>query len=197
MYYIGEENKVVLFDENREKLEITASLIPEYQGLEIQEVPEGYVIVDFELVTVEEAQEKQAEIRKQTFLEDFFKVGEYGYYRRTPKGYQSAIESINTAFNNFILMQQAGITEFPADVFIFYTEPDFTDPEQCTEEWLVAHQYKNNAWTAQEFGVFYSTFTRAWNNQEHETTETSVDEEEPTEENVETPAEESGGTENG
>ena len=156
-----------------------------------------YIYNNGEIVLNPNYDKEQAEIRKRTFLEDFFKVGEYGYYRRTPKGYQSAIESINTAFNNFILMQQSGITEFPADVFIFYTEPDFTDPEQCTEKWLIEHQHKNNTWTAQEFGAFYSAFTRAWNNQEHETIETPVDEEEPTEENIETPAEESGGTENG
>ena len=35
--------------------------MPQYEGLEIKEVEEGYVIYDFELMTVEEMEEKQAQ----------------------------------------------------------------------------------------------------------------------------------------
>lgn len=58
MYYIEKENKIVLFDEDRQKLQDTLALMPQYKDLEIKEVQEGYVIVDFELMTIEEAQEK-------------------------------------------------------------------------------------------------------------------------------------------
>lgn len=106
--------------------------------------------------------------REDDFKSKFFNVFGYGWYRRYPKGYQSAIESINTAFNNFDVMQKEGIVEFPANVFIFYTQPDFTKPEECTEEWLVEHQYKNQAMTIQEFNNFYKIFTNSWNAKEHE-----------------------------
>lgn len=58
MYYIEKENKIVLFDENRQIIINTIEQLPEYKDLEIKEVQEGYVIVDFELMTIEEAQEK-------------------------------------------------------------------------------------------------------------------------------------------
>ena len=37
MFYIEKDNKIVLFDEDRKKLEKTISLRPQYAGLEIQE----------------------------------------------------------------------------------------------------------------------------------------------------------------
>ena len=110
-----------------------------------------------------EYEDEQAEKRKETFEVDFFKVGNYGYYRKSPRGYSSAVESINTAFNMVSV-----IGSLPAGTLIFYTEPDFYDESQCTEEWLVAHQIRSEAMTAQQFGEFYAQFMTAWNTQEHE-----------------------------
>ena len=59
MYYIEQDNKIVLFDEDLSKLQDTLEFMPQYKDLEIQEVQEGYVIVDFELMTVEEAEQKE------------------------------------------------------------------------------------------------------------------------------------------
>ena len=61
MYYIQQDEKIVLFDENKQKLQDTISFMPQYEGLEIKEVGEGYIIYDFELITVEEMKEKQAQ----------------------------------------------------------------------------------------------------------------------------------------
>ena len=113
-------------------------------------------------------EQEQAAIREADFKSNFFHVEGYGWYRRQPKGYSSAIESLNTAFNSFVVMQQMGVENFPADVFIFYRTPDFTKPEECTEEWLIAHQTKNETMTALEFGNFYATFANTWNAEEHE-----------------------------
>ena len=112
-------------------------------------------------------EEELAKIRENDFKSKFFNIEGIGWYRRHPKGYQSAIESLNTAFNNFVIMQKQGIEEFPAGVFIFYIEPDYTKPEECTEEWLIEHQFKNQVMTAEQFGAFYTTFTNAWNAREH------------------------------
>lgn len=54
MFYIQQDEKIVLFNEDKQKLEDTIAFMPQYKGLEIQEVQEGYVIYDFELMTVEE-----------------------------------------------------------------------------------------------------------------------------------------------
>jgi hypothetical protein len=100
--------------------------------------------------------------RKKAFLQDFFKVGDIGYYRKKPKGYQSAIESINTAFN--ICSKTGGL---PANTLIFYPEPNFKIEEQCTEQWLIAHQIKLPAMTAAQFDELYIAFVTAWNEEEH------------------------------
>ena len=61
MFYIQQDNKIVLFDEDKQKLQNTIAFMPQYEGLEIKEVQEGYVIYDFELMTVEEKEEKEAQ----------------------------------------------------------------------------------------------------------------------------------------
>ena len=59
-YYIEKDNKILLFDEDKQKLQNTIDFMPQYKGLDIQEVPEGYVIYNFELMSVEEMEEEQA-----------------------------------------------------------------------------------------------------------------------------------------
>ena len=61
MFYIQQENKIVLFDEDKQKLQDTITFMPQYEGLKIKEVQEGYVIYDFELMTVEEMEAKEAQ----------------------------------------------------------------------------------------------------------------------------------------
>ena len=61
MFYIQQDEKIVLFDEDKQKLQDTIAFMPQYEGLEIKEVEEGYVIYDFEIMTVEEMEEKQVQ----------------------------------------------------------------------------------------------------------------------------------------
>ena len=65
MFYIENENKILLFDEDKQKLQDTIAFMPQYEGLEIKEVEEGYVIYDFELMTVEEMEAKQAQAERE------------------------------------------------------------------------------------------------------------------------------------
>lgn len=116
----------------------------------------------FEIVDSTPTPEEQDAIRRVEFENTFFYIEGYGWYRKQPKGYSSAMESVNTAFNAVNL---AGT--LPAGTLIFYTAPDFTDAEQCTEEWLVEHQTKSEAMDAAAFGVFYLKFVEAWNSSEH------------------------------
>lgn len=115
-------------------------------------------------------EEEEANIREQAFKSDFFEIPNFGWFRKVPKGYSSAVESLNTAFNAVTIMQS-----LPAGTLIFYQAPDFTKPEECTEEWLIEHQTTNEQMTAQEFGAFYIAFMTAWNNQEHVTEEEEDD----------------------
>ena len=62
MFYIENDNKILLFDDDKQRLQNTiAFTTPQFQGLEIKEVEEGYVIYNLELMTVEEMKEKQAQ----------------------------------------------------------------------------------------------------------------------------------------
>ena len=107
--------------------------------------------------------EPTASDREKDFKSNFFKVEGYGYYRRKPKGYTSAIESINTAYN--MAKENNGL---PAGILIFYPEPDFNNAEECTEEWLVANQIILPAKTLAEFVSLYNLFITTWNRQEHQ-----------------------------
>lgn len=125
-------------------------------------------------------EQEETAFREEDFKSKFFEIPTFGWYRKEPKGYSSAVESLNTAFNAVTILQK-----LPANMLIFYQEPDFSDPEQCTEEWLIAHQIKNEEMTIQQFGDFYMAFMTAWNTEEHETPEpqpTEPTEPEPTEE---------------
>ena len=126
----------------------------------------------------EEIEEMAIAQRKAEFEDKFFEVPNYGWYRKKPKGYQSAIESLSIAFNAVSILGS-----LPANTLIFYAKPDFTKPEECTEEWLVQHQTFNEEMSAQVFGTFYMNFVTAWNNQEHVAVESEpLPEEEQTEE---------------
>ena len=140
---------------------------PYYAIEEIEAIDE---VRQFQLVDKTPTAEEQAQEREIAFKTTFFEIPaidgifQGGYYRKVPKGYQSAVESINTAFNAVTVL---GL--LPQDYLIFYAKPDFTDETQCTEEWLVANQFRNQTMTAQEFGQFYVAFMTGWNNQEHKT----------------------------
>lgn len=57
MYYIEKDNKIALFNSDRDVLENTIRFSADYKDAEIKETEEGYTIVDYQLVTVEEAEE--------------------------------------------------------------------------------------------------------------------------------------------
>lgn len=148
---------------------------------------------NYNFIPNENYEQEQAQARQATFENQFFEVPAItkevavvdeegnpteekqtvtlfkgGWYRKTPKGYASALESLNTAYNNYMAIALVKPeTKFPANTLIFYTAPDFTKEEECTEEWLVAHQFRNEEMTREQFLLLYSTFSQAWNSTEH------------------------------
>ena len=59
-YYIQQDEKIVLFDENLERLQNTIAIMPQYQGLEIQETSREIILLDNEFVFADEHQEELA-----------------------------------------------------------------------------------------------------------------------------------------
>ena len=155
MFIAKNNDLIILANNSRTELERQLQFMV-YTSIE--ETQEDYEFINGKYVTSTEA----SELREQEFLKDFFKVEGFGYYRRQPKGYQSAVESMNVLFN--IANVSQGIQE---GLIIFYQEPDFTKPEECTEEWLIEHQIIMPAMTLQEFMQLYVAFMTAWNTEEH------------------------------
>lgn len=136
----------------------------------IYALADNEMVADGKIIINPNYEKEKADERQKEFLEKFFKVTlpqqftekEYVYYRKIPKGYASAIESITTAERICAKMQG-----LPANTLIFYEEPNFYDETQCTEEWLSQHQIVLPALTIEQFDYIFINFIQSWNVQEH------------------------------
>lgn len=157
-YYTIQNNNILIADSE-------AALSKFYDN--VLELPNDYVegkyiIENGELVLNPDYEQEAAEKREADFKSKFFNIVGYGWYRKQPKGYQSAVESMNVLFN--VANVSDGIQ---AGLIIFYEQPDFTKPEECTEKWLIEHQIIQPAMTKAEFMQLYVAFMTAWNTEEH------------------------------
>lgn len=156
-----------LVDENLNISEIKT--IGEQEGIivtnelaeEITENPTTYKIVDNKVVkkTDDEIKQEQAEEREKAFKNDFIETA-WGWYRKQPKGYSNAPQSIDIIFN--MVNAMGGFTEQIKTLMIFYKQPDFTDPKQCSNDWLIANQYHHAVCSVAEFLQFYIDFQTRW-----------------------------------
>ena len=103
--------------------------------------------------------EETAEQREKKFNNTFLKTSK-GNYRLQPRGYSNAQQSIDTVNGNVNAL--GALTEEIAAMVIFYPTPDFTKPEQCTEEWLIAHQYNIEPMTKEEWSLYYLEFSKLY-----------------------------------
>lgn len=162
MFYVEKDNKIIFCNEDYTTLQKTLGYSSEYADLPILEtdkeiisLPNGYAFSD-------DMQEEFETQREEKFKEQFFKIEGYGWFRKVPKGYSSAVEAMSAAFNMVSI-----VGSLPANTLTFYTEPDFTDETQCTEEWLVTNSYKNEELSTTAFGELYAKFLESWNKLEH------------------------------
>ena len=159
MYYTIQNGNILISESEQALTRFYNNVLPLPNDYE-----EGkYIVVNNELVLNPDYEQEQADIREANFKATFFNIDGYGWYRRRPKGYISAVESMNVAYN--IANERDGIQ---AGLIIFYQQPDFTKEEECTEEWLVEHQIIQGAITKAEFMALYVAFITAWNREEHE-----------------------------
>lgn len=156
-YYIQDENKkIVFYDTNLEVVKNTLLVRPQYQGLEILETEREIIELNNEFVFKDEVEDELKLKRKEDF-ESKFLTTSLGNYRLTPKGYANAQQGIDTINN--IVNALGGLTEQIAKKVLFYETPDFTKEEQCTEEWLIEHQYSANPMSKEEWINFYIEFS--------------------------------------
>jgi hypothetical protein len=68
-YYIQQDDKIVIFDTDKAKLQTTLDFMPQYKGLEIQQTERPIVLCDdcevFEFADTEEYKEHQEQKRKE------------------------------------------------------------------------------------------------------------------------------------
>jgi len=154
---------------NKQYAEFASSANKNGQRIEITEYA-AYRLFPYEIIQndtivnisdTRDYQESQANERKDTFCKDFIEVDTY-CLRKIPRGYSSLVEAFNAMAN---VVNLSG--SLPEGTLTFYTKPDFTLQEQCSEEWFVANAYKNQAMSAQEFGELYVAFMTVWSMQEH------------------------------
>lgn len=122
---------------------------------------------DGENVVLNENYETElAQEREQTFYTHFIKTS-LGNYRLEPKGYANAQQAMDVT--NTMATALGGLTEQLVPLVIFYETPDFTKAEECTEEWLVAHQKNPSVMTLEEWHKFYFEFCQLYAMQQYKT----------------------------
>ena len=132
-----------------------------------EETEEEYVVEGDEYVIKDQEWEDKQTAKRQADFEANFLSTSLGNYRLQPKGYANAQQSIDTVNN--IVMAFGGLTEQVAQMVIFYDTPDFTKAEECTEEWLVQHQYNPSPMTKEQWLQFYVDFTTRYATHQYRT----------------------------
>ncbi len=147
--------------------EIAENVINVEISQEIFDEIEKYIWNGEKIILDPEYEQKQSVKRKMNFEKEFIETsmkdskGNNSYYRQIPEGYANApqtIELVDKYVRDF-----EGMTEQIAQLLIFYQKPDFTKAEECTEEWLVAHQFHPPVdMTLQEWKAFEFDFQQRW-----------------------------------
>lgn len=161
MYYLFVENEKIngagqcpIVNEEIENIEVAEDIYNKYV-----ETPNYYIYQDGKIVENPNYIEDCYKERKHKFESQFLQTS-LGNYRLEPKGYANAQQSIDTINN--IVNAFGGLNQQVASMVIFYPTPDFTKEEECTEEWLVAHQYNPESMSKEEWVKYYIEFTTAY-----------------------------------
>ena len=141
----------------------------------IEETDKDYVLYNGEYIV----QDSVTVEREKEFYTHFIKTS-LGNYRLEPKGYANAQQAMDVT--NTMATALGGLTEQLVPLVIFYETPDFSKAEECTEEWLVAHQKNPSVMTLEKWQKFYFEFCQLYAMQQYKsevvdenTTDTTTD----------------------
>lgn len=129
----------------------------------IEETDKDYVLYNGEYIV----QDSVTVEREKEFYTHFIKTS-LGNYRLEPKGYANAQQAMDVT--NTMATALGGLTEQLVPLVIFYETPDFSKAEECTEEWLVAHQKNPSVMTLEKWQKFYFEFCQLYAMQQYKTT---------------------------
>ena len=138
MYYIEDNNQIVLFDENKNKLETTIKFMPQYSDLEIKETDRPIILKDdcssYIFADSDEYKNSQITKRQDLFNKEFFSTS-LGYIRRN-------VNMANGTIKDFICdivpALTSGLAQGVITPIITYKQPDFT--QEITTEYLESLQ---------------------------------------------------------
>lgn len=122
--------------------------------------------------TEEEYSKRRYYERKAEFEKSFIYIPEVtynskiifkgGYYRKIPKGYSSAIESI-IAVSKVVEIEK----KLPSRILSFYEKPNFYEDDSLNENVIAEGQFYIDEMSIEEFNLFYITFVQTWNEKNH------------------------------
>lgn len=165
MFIAKNKNHIILARDTKEDL-LQASQFMVYDTIE--ETDKDYVLYNGEYVPLNETYlQKITKERQEQFYTQFIQTS-LGNYRLEPKGYANAQQAMDVT--NTMATALGGLTEQLVPLVIFYETPDFTKAEECTEEWLVAHQKNPSVMTLEEWQKFYFEFCQLYAMQQYKTT---------------------------
>ena len=118
-----------------------------------------------EYIKVEVYQET-TEDRQNRFNREFL-ITSKGAFRLHPKGFANALQAID--FIDKQVEKVGSVTEQIAGQVIFYQIPDFTIVEQCTEDWLVAHQLTLSTMSKEDWNTLYLEISQLYITQQYRT----------------------------
>lgn len=153
MFLSYQNGKIVGYTEEPQDLVL-------YNLDKVEETQEEYVLDDDQYVLLDDTYlRKKAKDREEQFYSQFIQTS-LGNYRLVPNGYANAQQAMDVT--NTMAMALGGLTEQLTNLVIFYQTPDFAKEEECTEEWLVAHQIKPDVMTLEEWQKFYIEFCQLY-----------------------------------
>ena len=162
MFIAKNKNHIILARDTKEDL-LQASQFMVYDTIE--ETDKDYVLYNGEYVPLNETYlQKITKEREEQFYTQFIQTS-LGNYRLEPKGYANAQQAMDVT--NTMATALGGLTEQLVPLVIFYETPDFTKAEECTEEWLVAHQKNPSVMTLEEWQKFYFEFCQLYAMQQY------------------------------
>lgn len=160
MYIAKNKDHIILARDSKE------DLLQDLQFMvytSIEETDKDYVLYNGKYIV----QDSVTVEREKEFYTHFIKTS-LGNYRLEPKGYANAQQAMDVT--NTMATALGGLTEQLVPLVIFYETPDFSKAEECTEEWLVAHQKNPSVMTLEEWQKFYFEFCQLYAMQQYKTT---------------------------
>ena len=165
MFIAKNKNHIIFARDTKEDL-LQALQCAKYDTIE--ETDKDYIFDGEQYVLFDEIYlQKKTKEREKEFYTHFIKTS-LGNYRLEPKGYANAQQAMDVT--NTMATALGGLTEQLVPLVIFYETPDFTKAEECTEEWLIAHQKNPSVMTLEEWQKFYFEFCQLYAMQQYKTT---------------------------